>query len=427
MSKEKSNFEDNKSESILYTIWKYTLGPIFILIAFILTVLIYAPLRYWIRKLANLILHLHRNKNEESDETPKDEGSKDNFMIRTLKFIVETHEYKGNFGTFLYLQKYIMGETRQARKNRVFAYFLLPSLTSFIVFVIIPFGMGIFYSFTDSDFLSKDYNMVGFSNYVAIFKNYDFVYSFYRTVQYTILSVLLINLVAFGLALLVTRKLKLKNIYRAGFFMPNLIGGLILGYIWQFIYNKTIPSLIAATTDKATLAYKLTHILNAQLDASVVLGGLITVVIWQYAGYIMMIYIAALQNVPQDLIEASKIDGANAWQRLKTITLPLVAQAFTVSIFLTMATSFKQFDTVYALTNGAPSRLIPDFIANWYGVDPSFTNVKSLNLMALDIYSTGYVVKNLAVAQAKAVIFFLFLLFVSIFQVTYNKRREVEL
>jgi raffinose/stachyose/melibiose transport system permease protein len=215
------------------------------------------------------------------------------------------------------------------------------------------------------------------------------------------------------MALLVTQKLKGKNIYRAGFFMPNLIGGLVLGYIWKFVYSSALPAIAESLGP------------NLSLKADTAMGALIAVVVWQYAGYIMMIYIAALQNVPQDLIEASKIDGASAWQRLKAITLPLVAQAFTISLFLTLVTSFKQFDTLVALTNGAPAALLPEWIQTFMNESPR--SILRMNLMALDIYNTGWVERSFAIGQAKAVVFFIFLLIVSVVQVTYNKRKEVEL
>jgi len=335
------------------------------------------------------------------------------FSKSVLKKPIKSMPYQGNVRIFRYLDKYIIGETKYAQKNRVFIYFLLPSLSAFIIFVIIPFFMGIYYSFTDWEGLSSVINWVGFANYKDIFTDYKFVYSFFRTIQYSLLSVLFVNLFAFGIALLVTQKLKLKNIYRAGFFMPNLIGGLVLGYIWKFVYSSALPAISESLGP------------NLSLNADTAMAAIIAVVVWQYAGYIMMIYIAALQNVPQDLIEASKIDGATAWQRLKAITLPLVAQAFTISLFLTLVTSFKQFDTVIALTNGAPAALLPEWIQSF--MNESTRSILSMNLMALDIYNTGWIENKFSVGQAKAVVFFIFLLIVSVIQVTYNKRREVEL
>jgi raffinose/stachyose/melibiose transport system permease protein len=188
---------------------------------------------------------------------------------------------------------------------------------------------------------------------------------------------------------------------------------LVLGYIWQFIYRNALPSIGGI----------LTNSLISNPDTA--MGALIVVITWQYAGYIMMIYIAALQNVPTDLIEASKIDGANAWQRLRTITMPLVAQAFTIAMFLTLVTSFKQYDTVMALTQGGPATTLPQFLQNIFAA-PNRT-VESLNLMAINIYDSAFVRYEMGVGQAKAIIFFIILLIISLTQVYYNKKKEVEL
>ncbi|QMS86003.1 sugar ABC transporter permease [Candidatus Xianfuyuplasma coldseepsis] len=281
--------------------------------------------------------------------------------------------------------------------------------------VIIPFIMGIYYSFTDWTGLNNDnLQMVWFDHYRTLLTDVKFFYSFSRTVIYSILNIVFINLVAFGLALLVTQKIKLRNLYRAGFFMPNLIGGLVLGYIWQFIFNRAIVAF-GGIFAKSLL-----------VDGNSALFALIIVVTWQYAGYIMMIYIAAIQNIPQDLIEASKIDGASAMQRLQTITFPLVAQAFTVAMFLTLVTSFKQFDTVVSLSDAGPAMLLPQWIADIYGIRIA-PAVDSLNFIAVDIYKEAFSNYNMALGQAKAIIFFIILLVISLVQVNYNKKREVEL
>ncbi len=326
------------------------------------------------------------------------------------------HSYKGDNKIYQHLDKHFIGYTDQAHNNRVFIYFLLPSLTAFLIFVIVPFFMGIYYSMTDWDGLNTGHQtFVGFANYIGIFSDPQFIYSFIRTALYSLLNIIVINIVAFGLALLVTQNLKLKNIYRAGFFMPNLIGGLVLGYIWQFIYNKALTALGGVFENS----------IIASGDSAHGMLAIIIVVTWQYAGYIMMIYIAAIQNVPQDLIEASTIDGANAVQRLRHITFPLVAQAFTVSLFLTLVTSFKQFDTVVSLTNGDPVGIMPSWLSDMFGL--GVTPVKTLNFIARNIYNSAFVDYEMGVGQAKAIIFFLILLGFSLMQVHYSKKREVEL
>ena len=308
-----------------------------------------------------------------------------------------------------------LGDKEKAQNNRVFVLFLIPSLGSFILFVAFPFFQGILFSLTNWDGLNTGREeFIWFANYANIFSSYEFAYSFVRTVTYSVLNIIFINLVAFGLALIVVQNLKFKNIYRAAFFMPNLIGGLILGYIWQFVFNRAVVQLGGFFED------------SLLLNGNSALIGIIIVVTWQYAGYIMMIYIAALQNVPQDLIEASKIDGANAWQRLRTITFPMIAQAFTVAMFLTLTTSFKQYDTVVSLTQGGPPSKLPLWLANLFnvGFQPA---VEALDFLAVNIYDEAFVIYELGVGQAKAVTFFIVLLIVSLVQVYYNKRREVEL
>lgn len=315
---------------------------------------------------------------------------------------------------YIYLRWWGVSDT--AQKNRTFALFVMPTLFAFSLFVMFTFLHGMYLSMTNWTGLNTGSEVfTGLENYKEIFGDYQFAYSIYRTISYALISIIVINVVAFFLAMMVTQELKFKNLYRAGFFLPNLIGGLVLGYIWQFVFNKAVTSLGGAFS---------TSILT---NGNTALIGLVIVVTWQYAGYIMMIYIAALQNVPQDLIEASKIDGANAWQRLKTITLPLVAQAFTVAMFLTLVTSFKQFDTIVSLTQGGPATQLPSFIGQIYGLGTFAPVVNSNELIAMNIYSEAFTKYQLGVGQAKAVIFFIFLVAISLLQVYYNKRKEIEL
>ncbi len=308
------------------------------------------------------------------------------------------------------------GISDTAQKNRTFALFVMPTLFAFSLFVMFTFAHGIYLSMTNWTGLNTGKEVfTGLANYKEIFGDYGFAYSLYRTASYAVISIVVINVVAFFLALMVTQNLKLKNLYRAGFFLPNLIGGLVLGYIWQFVFNKAVTSLggVFAT--------------SILVSGDSALIGLVIVVTWQYAGYIMMIYIAALQNVPQDLIEASKIDGANAWQRLKTVTMPLVAQAFTVAMFLTLVTSFKQFDTIVSLTQGGPGALLPQWLGQMFGLGTFTPVVNSNELLAMNIYQEAFTKYQLGVGQAKAVVFFSFLVVISLLQVYYNKRKEVEL
>jgi raffinose/stachyose/melibiose transport system permease protein len=303
------------------------------------------------------------------------------------------------------------GGSKRAERNRTFVLFLFPALTAFLLFVITPFFTGLYYSFTDWNGLNTGREtFIGFANYVTIMQDAQYGFAFMQTAYYSLLAVILVNVVAFGLALLVTSNTLLKNVYRAGFFIPNLIGGLVLGYIFQFLYNRALiiwfdPSLI--------------------MEGQTAILGLAIVVTWQYAGYIMMIYVAALQNVPQDLIEAATIDGANAWQRLKAITFPLVAQAFTIALFLTLVTSFKQYDTVVSLTQSGPAMIMPEWFANLYGVKP-FT-VQSTEVITYNIYETAFVRFNLGIGQAKAIVFFMIIGVIGGLQVYFTQKREVEM
>lgn len=282
----------------------------------------------------------------------------------------------------------------------LFALFVGPVFLTFTVIVLIPFFTGIYYAFTDWNGVTGAVKWVGLDNFKYLFtEDKQFQQSFVLTTKYTVVSIILTNLIGFGLALLVTQKLKTSNILRTVFFMPNLIGGLILGFIWQFIFVKGFASI-----------GQLTGIPLFELawlgDAKTAFWGIVIVSVWQGAGYIMIIYIAALQNVPQELIEAAKIDGANRWQVLRHITMPLVAPAVTICLFLTTASSFKVFDANLSLTNGGP--------------------FKSTEMLALNIYTEAFVNNRYGIGEAKALIFFIVVAAITVLQVTISKKKEVE-
>jgi raffinose/stachyose/melibiose transport system permease protein len=292
----------------------------------------------------------------------------------------------------------------------VFWSFLAPALIAFLLVVGVTFFMGIYYSMTDwAAIAGEDAKWVGFENYAKMFSSLAFKYSFIRTFLFTIFSVMSINMVALTLAFLVTREIRFRNFLRAGFFLPNLIGGLVLGYIWQFIFKSVVPA-IGGVFGIESLE-KLLILASPNLS----LLGIIFAFTWQYAGYIMMIYVAALLNVPQELTEASEIDGANFWQKLWNITFPMIAQAFTITSFLTLVNSFKQYDIIIALTDGGPAALYQGEIVN------------STELLAVHIYNIAFKYNNMAEGQARAIIFFLALSVVSMAQVYYNKKKEVEM
>ncbi|SFD23453.1 carbohydrate ABC transporter permease [Clostridium uliginosum] len=286
--------------------------------------------------------------------------------------------------------------SKNRKEQRDLWLFIAPCLFSFIMVVVIPFIMGIYYTFTDWNGANPAYKFVGFQNYIEILKDTQFRYSFEITILYTIASVITINFIGFGLAYIVTRNLKSKNLLRTGFFMPNLIGGLILGFIWQFLFNSVFTS-IGQSLNSSFLSTSLLQNRNTAMLAMLIVAS------WQYAGYIMVIYVASLENVPTDLLEASHIDGATGFQAFRHITIPMVRPAITVCLFLTLANSFKMFDLNFSLTPAKPTEML-----------------------SLNIYKEAFVSNNMGIGQAKAIIFFIVVTAISLTQVYYNKKKEVE-
>jgi len=278
----------------------------------------------------------------------------------------------------------------QKTTKKYFLIFVLPTLIAFLIAFLIPFVMGLFLSFTQFNTI-VDAKWVGLSNYIKIFSNTEFLNALWFTSKFAVVAVITINFFAFFLALSLTRKIRGTNILRTTFFMPNLIGGIVLGYIWQLILNGILYKFGVTLTFKATYGF----------------WGLIILTNWQLIGYMMVIYIAGIQNIPGELIEAAKIDGASSFQTLRKVTLPLVMPSVSICLFLTISNSFKLFDSNLALTAGAPSR-------------------KSA-MMALDIYNTFYTTSNgEGVGQAKAVVFFILVAFISFTQLAITRRKEIE-
>ena len=296
--------------------------------------------------------------------------------------------------------------SRQKRKLTEFL-FLLPTLIAFLMVIIIPFIFGIYYSFTDWQGTGAVNKIVGFENYKAIFQEPGFLHSFLVTLLFTVLNIITVNVVAFLISLLVTSEIRGRNIYRAGFFVPNLIGGIVLGLIWQFIFSNILPS-VGQTLGLPTLSKSLIS------NKDTVMITLVTVNTWQYAGYIMLIYVASIQGISKSVMEAAEVDGARYWTRVGKIQIPLMANAFTISLFLTLTNSFKMYDVNVALTNGGPVSI--------FMMKP----VQASELLALNIYNTAFKYNNMAQGQAKAVIFFIVLTIFSVIQVTWNKSKEVE-
>jgi raffinose/stachyose/melibiose transport system permease protein len=274
--------------------------------------------------------------------------------------------------------------------KKYFPVFVLPTLAAFAIAFAVPFVLGLFLSFTEFTTVT-DAQWVGFENYLKAFSNDDFKNALWFTVRFTFVSVITVNVLAFSLATLLTKGLKGTNLFRAAFFMPNLVGGIVLGYIWQLIINGVLR------TAGVTITY----------DPKYGFWGLVILTNWQLIGYMMIIYIAGIQNIPSDLQDASKVDGANRWQTLRHVTIPLVMPSVTICLFLTITNSFKLFDQNLALTAGAPS--------------------KQTAMLALDIYNTFYSrIGWEGVGQAKAVIFFLIVALISFTQLAITRKKEVE-
>ncbi|MCY6354265.1 carbohydrate ABC transporter permease [Clostridium sp. ZS2-4] len=285
------------------------------------------------------------------------------------------------------------------KKNKSsFWLFVGPVLIAFTLVQLIPLLLGIYYSFTDWNGIKSDVKWIGFKNYITAFNDPSFAQSFWFTLKFTILSVIVLNVLGFLLAIIAIRKSKLSNTLRTIFFMPNLIGGLILGFIWQFVFTQVFSAIGNATGQKWLLGWL--------SDGKTGFYGLIILMAWQMAGYIMVIYISSLQNISPELLEAAQIDGANAWQKIKHIVLPLVRPAFTVSLFLTLSNSFKLYDQNLSLTAGGPAN--------------------STQMLAMNIYNTAFKFNLMGVAQAKAVVFFLIVGGITLTQVYFSKKSEVE-
>ena len=278
----------------------------------------------------------------------------------------------------------------QKTLKRYFPIFVLPTLIAFSFAFIIPFVMGVYLSFCKFKTITNA-QFVGLENYIKIFADKDFVNAFGFTLKFSVVSIITINVFAFILALALTRKIKGTNLFRTVFFMPNLIRGLILGYIWQQMINAVL------------LKYETTLVANPTYG----FWGLVILMNWQMIGYMMIIYVAGLQNVPTDLIEAAQIDGATSLQTLFKVKIPMVMPSITICLFLTVSNSFKLFDQNLALTAGAPS--------------------KKTAMLALDIYNTFYGRNGYeGVGQAKAVLFFIVVAVIALGQLVLTRRKEVE-
>ncbi len=268
--------------------------------------------------------------------------------------------------------------------------FVIPTIAAFAIGFLIPFLLGIYLSFCEFRTVT-DSQFVGLSNYIKALSDTIFQHSFFYTAAFAFVTVIVINVAAFALAMALTKKLRGTNLFRTIFFMPNLIGGIVLGYIWQLIFSGILSQFNTA--------------LN--LNARIGFVGLVILVCWQQIGYMMIIYIAGLQSIPQEVMEAVEIDGASAWNKLIHVTLPMMMPSITICTFLSVTNGFKLFDQNLALTAGEPAKMS--------------------EMMALNIYNTFYGrVGWEGVGQAKAVLFFIMVVGIGLIQLRATREKEVQ-
>lgn len=284
--------------------------------------------------------------------------------------------------------------------QRMFFLFLLPTFAAFCMGFVYPFLKGFYLSFCKFK-TTSDAKFVGIDNYIRALQDKSFTHAFWYTALFAIVSLLLINITAFFVAYLLTQKIKGANIFRTAFFMPNLIGGIVLGYIWSIIFNGILSKYNTSILMETKYGF----------------WGLIILMMWQQVGYMMIIYIAGLQSVPEELIEAARIDGANRWDTLIHVTIPNVMSSVTICLYLSLTNGFKLFDQNLALTAGQPFEFLEGGEV-----------VKTTEMLALNIYNTFYGDNSSArgVGQAKAVIFFILVATLSLLQLRSTRSKEVQ-
>lgn len=290
-------------------------------------------------------------------------------------------------------------EKKLSQKLKIFFSFAFFPLLAFALVVLIPFLFGLFVTFTDWTGAKDTVQFMGLANYAEALSDPAFWSSMGLTLKYVVLVIVLTNALALGMALLVTSGFRGQNIFRGAFFTPNLIGGVILGFIWQFVFSRVMVSVGKGLGIEALMTSWLG-------DPDRAMWALVIVGVWQLSGYMMLIYIAGLTGVPQNVVQAAKIDGATGWQILTRIKLPLMVPAFTISLFLTLQKSFMTFDTNLTLTKGGP--------------------YNSTELVAMHIYNEAFKLRNYGPGQAKAIIFFVIVAAIALTQVVITKRKEVD-
>ncbi len=277
--------------------------------------------------------------------------------------------------------------------------FALPGIVIFCAIVIVPFLYGFYLTFTDWDGVKQTKNIIGFANYVGVFQDIKFWGAMWLTLKYVLLSVILVNLVGFLLAYVLTNGLKGQNFFRAGFFTPNLIGGVVLGFIWQFIFSRVLVDFGKnAGWDMFSKSWL--------SDPDKAFFTLVIVTVWQLSGYMMLIYIAGFTGMSKDVLEAASIDGATGWDRMKHIIFPLMVPSFVICMFLTLSRAFMVYDVNLTLTGGEP-----------YG---------TTRLVAMHVYEKAFTERNYGVGQAEALFLFLAVACISGIQIYLGKKKEVE-
>lgn len=277
--------------------------------------------------------------------------------------------------------------------------FVGPALFFFLAIIGAAFISGVHLSFTDWNGLSETYNYVGFSNYIAAFKDTEFITSLLKTFQYVFFVVIITNIVAFAIAFGLTRGIRSQGIYRVGFFTPNLIGGVVLGLIWKFVFSTALPTI----GSMFHISFLKNNLLSQPKSAFV---ALIAVAVWQMAGYLMLIYMAGIVGLPKEVLEAARIDGASGWVELKSIIIPLIMPSVTICGFMSIKSAFMAYDVNMSLTNGGP-----------------FASTK---LVAMQVYERAFTSQKFGVGQAEALVLFAIVSIITLIQVGLSKSREVE-
>ena len=285
-----------------------------------------------------------------------------------------------------------MKQNKLSYKIQQYLMFAGPGTLLFLAVVIVPFIYGLYLTLTSWDGISTTKEFVGFANFAAAFQDADYWSAMGRTILYSVFAVILINIVAFALAYLVTRGIKGQNFFRAGFFIPNLIGGIVLGYVWKFVFNRAFVAIFSSTS------------LLSTTDGAMFC--LILVSVWQYAGYMMLIYVAGFMSVSKDVQEAAMIDGCTPAQTMKNVTIPLMRSSFVQCIFLSITRCFVVYDVNLSLTNGEP--------------------FNSSVMAAMHVYNQAFTYKNYGLGQAEALILFIVCAIVGVTQVLVGKKGEVE-